>query len=799
MANLLLDGLDSYWRCDTVPRITASQSLGTKDYSRHDKHVIALNGISFTTSTGGVDGGLFVNQGGDIANRRGLPNGSRSRHFKYGNQSFSGNVWLNRNAGEWSDGASDVWMAVWADNAVDQRAWALVWQAGTDTHQFLICDDGTAANIVTVDTPSGLPTADTWHMVSFGYDAELGHIWVQINAGTRNTTAHTLGAFAGSTADYTQMWAIFGGATRVSPGGMDEVSVHGRVTTAADVTAMYASGAGLLLDQWDGTAAPTGTFPFTDVNVQYDAHNEEDASLDLRDLIATPGALDFTAIGAPPAPSQNGFMGTGRRGLGNTPRLERTSVIGDHFDISGSTSFSMICWARMDTALDNFPQIFGIFDSTPAGEQFLQLDLAAVGGNPIVPRFRMYDGLSLDNSIDLVAHATVPFRLERWQMLGIAYDAATDEMRLFWGREPYEQYYVTTTGFSAFGAASATTPIAFGKFGGASDRLGIDHASWWNGRAFTEGDFYDHWRNYHGLAFSDFGAKPEPIPGDAFDFTDKDATWLCEEALGTDDLEAEEGAALDLAAVGVNAISVTGKFGSGRGFTKAIGEGGATYFRQDQVSGSSVFDVRGLTSFTTVGWCKVRSPGDGKPTFFDIHSVAVAGQAIISWFKHDDWANLAPNGVPVHGMQDGLIAFKGLFCASVHDPTPGMEQNVYQFMGISYDATLNKMRCFWGQNTDIYWFSEARGFVGGYKYPRQTGSGSPNFQGVGYARFTGAGLPAQLDLDHIFYWNGRAFTLKDYLQIWNNHVGLDNDQLLSTPAGEADAQFVSINKLLLRR
>jgi hypothetical protein len=137
--------------------------------------------------------------------------------------------------------------------------------------------------------------------------------------------------------------------------------------------------------------------------------------------------------------------------------------------------------------------------------------------------------------------------------------------------------------------------------------------------------------------------------------------------------------------------------------------------------------------------------------------------------------------------------------SAVHDPTPGVERNVFQFMGITYDADLNKMRCFWGERENSYHFSEGRGFVGGFKYPRLTGSGTPNFQGVGFHRFTGGGLPAQVDTDHLMYWKGRAFTLKDFLQIWNNHTGLDNDQLLSTPAGEADAQFVSINKLLLRR
>ena len=535
------------------------------------------------------------------------------------------------------------------------------------------------------------------------------------------------------------------------------------------------------------------------MNVQYDSHLEEDGSLDQRDLIADPGALDLTALNAPPLPSILGFMGYGRRGLGNTPRLERTTAIGDHFDISGSTSFSAIVWARMDTALDNFPQIFGIFDSSPAGEQFLQLDLAAVGSNPIVPRFRMYDGLSLNNSIDLVAHATVPFRLERWQMLGIAYDAATDEMRLFWGREQHEQYYVTTTGFSAFGSASATTPVAFGKFGGSSSRLGIDHFSWWKGRALTEGDFHEHWRNYHGLAFSNFDATPEPVGfpatrGEAFDFTDKDATWLCEEALGTNDLDAVEGGTKDLTVVGTNALSVTGKFGQARGFTKAIGEINASYFRQDQVSGDAIFDIRGATSITVCGWYSLVNTGDGKPTFFDIHSVAVAGQAINSWFKHDSWANVTLNGVPVMDMEDGLIAFKGLLFSANHDPTPGVLQNEYQFMGITYDAVLNKQRIFWGERGGAfgggqYHFSEMRGFVGGFKYPRQTGSGSPNFQGVGFARFTGGGLPAQANIDHLMYWKGRAFRLNDFLNLWNAGAGLENDDELvnEAPVGAAES------------
>lgn len=810
MANGLLGGLDAYWKCDTVPRVVLStNSLGTKDYSRHDRHVVNLSGIAFSTSTGGVDGGLFVNQGTDIANRRGIGS-PLSRVFKYGAQSFSCNMWLNRTTLEWSGGSSDPWMGVWDDvAAADERAWMALWSAGAPgRHTFTISSDGTAGTISTVQTAVGTPSGDVWHLLSFGYDHELGHIWIQFDAGTRTTTAHTTGAYAGSTADFTQMWARFN-TQRVSEGGMDEVSIHGRVTDATDVSAIYASGAGLLLDDWDTAAAPpVGTFPFTDVNVQYDSHLEEDGSLDLRDQVASPGALNLTAIGAPPLPSTLGFMGYGRRGLGNTPRLERTSAIGDHFDISGSTSFSAIMWARMDTALDDSPQVFGIWDSTPAGEQFLTVTLEASGGNPIVPIFRMYDGSVLDNNVELVAHPSVPWRIERWQMIGIAYDAATDQMRLFWGREQYEQYYVTTTGFSAFGSASASTPIAFGKFGGPNNRLGVDHFSWWKGRAFTEGDFWEHWRDYHGLAFSNFDASPVPPPlGEAYDYTDKDATWLCEEPLAADDLEAVEGPSLDMAVVGTNAGSVAGKFGLGRGFTKAIGEGNASYWRQDQVSGNALFDLRGLTSFSVCAWLKLISGTDGDPTFFDVHSVQVAGQATQSWFGHSGWG-LIPNGLtPVFLVEDGLIAFKSLFVSAVHDPTPGIERGVYQFMGISYDAAVNKMRCFWGERDGPgggnYHFSEARGFVGGFKYARQTGSGAPNFQGVGFGRFTGGGLPAQMDIDHTFYWKGRALKLRDFLNLWNDHVGLDTDELVSLGPGGGgggveDEQFI-VHRLLTRR
>lgn len=241
MANGLLNSLLGYWKLEEEP--------DHPDASVNRNTIEILNGTAFPP-TAGING-FATNQGLDTVNRRGIV---APTDFHFGNVPFSMNLWINGSVVDWASATTKALMGVYDDDgANEEKNWLISYLASTDDLRFRISSDG--VEDVDVLAGQGTPTADTWHMLSCGYDKAEGEIWIQYNGGTRVTTAHTTGGFAASAADFTFGWAPHAATFRMGDIKYDEVAIWARSISEADVTVLRASGSGLFFDDFDGDSS----------------------------------------------------------------------------------------------------------------------------------------------------------------------------------------------------------------------------------------------------------------------------------------------------------------------------------------------------------------------------------------------------------------------------------------------------------------------------------------------------------------------------------------------------------------
>lgn len=235
-----------------------------------------------------------------------------------------------------------------------------------------------------------------------------------------------------------------------------------------------------------------------------------------------------------------------------------------------------------------------------------------------------------------------------------------------------------------------------------------------------------------------------------FPYTDVDAHYACE---GTGALEDSVGS-LDIVEQNtVGLLSGGGKFGDARGPLSTT-----NHFRRSWSSGDA-FDIRGQTSITVIGWVRLNSLL-ANDFFFSIYDASNAnGQAFNLYARETSGGAASPRIT----MFDGLTIFNSLFVKAT--TSVAIAAGEWQFIGGSYDAVENELRCFWGVDPGEYYYDTASGFAAGFGH-------TTDYQSVNVGRFTGGGTPVDMDVDHISWWKGRAFQERDFLHHWNDHAGL---------------------------
>lgn len=131
----------------------------------------------------------------------------------------------------------------------NQREWFLQYDHASSKFGIMVSSNGSATASVLANTFGAVSTG-VWYYVFAYHDSVNNVIGVSINAGTRDTTAHSAGVFQGTAP------VRIGQITGILPmnGDLDELSFwSGGIPSTGDVATIYNGGAGLDFDLWDVT------------------------------------------------------------------------------------------------------------------------------------------------------------------------------------------------------------------------------------------------------------------------------------------------------------------------------------------------------------------------------------------------------------------------------------------------------------------------------------------------------------------------------------------------------------------
>ncbi len=209
-----------------------------------------------------------------------------------------------------------------------------------------------------------------------------------------------------------------------------------------------------------------------------------------------------------------------------------------------------------------------------------------------------------------------------------------------------------------------------------------------------------------------------------------------------------------------------------RGYVSPVGGTTGDVWLFHNNATSDIFDVRGATSMTVAGWCRLKADATGDPHFLSTHGVSSADeQAFETLMIHN---TLGANPSPSFDMEDGLSAFNRLNVQANDQVT--MAVDVWQFVAGGWNSVTNKIFNFWGRAVGEHYYKEADGFAAGFGYDGTSETYIGKFTASG-----GNGISAQAAMDQTMWWNGRALTEDDLVFLWNDHAGRALNNLDDTP------------------
>jgi hypothetical protein len=188
-----------------------------------------------------------------------------------------------------SKGADRGLVAKWSATEGEYR---IYYTSGSDRFRFDIRQPDNAASVAVVANIFGSPSIATWYFIHAWHDSVANTINIQVNNGTPNTTAVSVGV-----RDSTAAFEIGRHASgQPHNGRIDQVGVWKRTLTSTERSTLYNGGAGLAFSQFSGTYTLT------------ESGTAQGATGSGAGLAATPPV--FTASGAASAAAATG-AGTG--------------------------------------------------------------------------------------------------------------------------------------------------------------------------------------------------------------------------------------------------------------------------------------------------------------------------------------------------------------------------------------------------------------------------------------------------------------------------------------------------------
>lgn len=219
----LLNNCVAFWPLDEV-------SAGRNDFA-------STNHLTDTNSTGSTTGIVGTAASFTAASSQRLSIADNANLSMGAGQSFTVSAWVKPTA----VANATTYVVAAKGTSTGATSEYLIQHAGTgsDTALSFKISNGTTTTTVTWATNL---TASVWYHVVVGYDATNGQAFLTVNNATQQTAAHTSGAQDGSNA-FT-LGSYSGGGSYYT-GQIDAVGVWKRVLTAAEITELYNSGAGV--------------------------------------------------------------------------------------------------------------------------------------------------------------------------------------------------------------------------------------------------------------------------------------------------------------------------------------------------------------------------------------------------------------------------------------------------------------------------------------------------------------------------------------------------------------------------
>lgn len=125
----------------------------------------------------------------------------------------------------------------------NHREYWIQYNLDTDRFQFVVSSDGGSGTIVTLEADNlGSPSINTWYFIVAWHDAAGNTLNIQVNNGTVDSVAHTLGIYDG-TASFV-LGRIGDASANYHDGRLDEVFMYKKVLSADERTWLYNDGDG---------------------------------------------------------------------------------------------------------------------------------------------------------------------------------------------------------------------------------------------------------------------------------------------------------------------------------------------------------------------------------------------------------------------------------------------------------------------------------------------------------------------------------------------------------------------------
>lgn len=217
-------------------------------------------------------------------------------------------VWGWVNLASKQSQVANVIAAKWTGSG-DLREWYLAYLGtGTDRFSFSISTNGTSPGVTTLlDTKIGSPAINTWYFIVAWHDSVANRIYLQINDGTADLSAHADGATA--LASPFTVGAI-GGPSSFINARIDGVGFIKRTLTASEKTALFNAGKGVKYAGLPSTISADSTLVFWNLDM-YSAGTAPVTRLD-----STANAMNLTDTGnTPSGQGVNYYEGTASKWL----------------------------------------------------------------------------------------------------------------------------------------------------------------------------------------------------------------------------------------------------------------------------------------------------------------------------------------------------------------------------------------------------------------------------------------------------------------------------------------------------